>query len=374
MPTLTVGLKGGDWSEARPTTADIQGAGLKFGCRYAAPLNPDGTLYGPSAVKVIQPAEYNWLITILLMLFLNYEWYEARMDEGAPAGKQDAFWACTWAFINLHYPNGYPIIYSNDKQGTPYAIVKAYLLAVKAQQAVMPGAYSVGYYGPQNICAALAADPDMKFVVVIWQTCAWSGGVYGGTGQLYQEICSGSGPGINGVDLDWIKINITIGEADLTPDQEKTLNAILSRLDTIVLDPNHPQSLPGLQGRIDGVRKAIDGASNAQSLRQGMTDTWNLLQQMKGMVDTVEPSLAGLKTDVATVNAFLNGLIATLLPQVVTAVSQAFPGGPVSIDLDAFSKALAPLLAPLLPQPINAADLKALLAGTQGSIQLTPPA
>ena len=211
---LAVGERGGDWSLATPTDAQLKEAGLTFGIRYLAPLNADGTLYGPSAAKVIRQPEYDRLQgKVLRVLLLNYEWYTSRVAEGAPAGNQDANWAAIWAH-GLGYPDGWPIPFSDDTNSTPYGAVKAYLQAAQTRLDSMPGGYVAGYYGRQANCQLLAGDFPRALV---WQTCAWSGGVYGGTAQLYQDICNYQTP-IPGVDIDFVKKPITLPGGDMPLD------------------------------------------------------------------------------------------------------------------------------------------------------------
>src|SRR4029077_17108294 len=160
-------------------------------CRYLSPLNPDGSYYGPTAAKMITVAELaNLVHTLHLDENNNYQWYEGRMGEGAPAGKQDANWAGILAFrvdTAIGRPTrGRYIIFSDATGSTPYELVVAYMLAAKAQLDAMPGGYLPDYYGPQAKGARLQRDPRITWPLPFWQTCAWSGGVYGGDGTLYQ--------------------------------------------------------------------------------------------------------------------------------------------------------------------------------------------
>lgn len=201
-----------DYSSAKPTNAQFVAAKCVGVSRYLSPLNADGSDYGPTLVKVIQSPEYKWHLDNSRIVFKNYEWYETRMDESAAAGTQDAYWAGTKAW-KLEQAVGVDpatkwwarwITFSNDKDGTPYAVVKAYMLAAYAQLQKMPGKYLPNYYGRQVIWNQLLHDPDIHWLPWGWQTCAWSGGVYGGNAGLYQAICAPVSPNIPGCDTNFI--------------------------------------------------------------------------------------------------------------------------------------------------------------------------
>ena len=213
-----------DYSRATPTNAEFQAASTAANpvegvCRYLSPLNSDGSDYGPTSAKVLQLPEYKWHLASGRKVKKNYEWYEGRMNEGGPAGKQDAYWAATKAY-KLDTGVGVAItglvkwiVFSNDQGNSTYANIKAYMLAAYAQMQSMPGKYLPDYYGPDNILAQLQSDPDIHWMVPGWQTCAWSGGVYGGHGALYQAICAPVTPNISGCDTNFVmKLSFYQGE------------------------------------------------------------------------------------------------------------------------------------------------------------------
>lgn len=215
-----------DWSQATVTDAQLAAANVKQVCRYFSPLNADGSDYGPTLAKVIQYPEYKRHYLNLRWPRKNYEWYEGRMKEGAPAGRQDAFWAATkaWRYdampelqaVLAQDPWARWIIFSDDTGDTPYESVVAYLVAAYQQLQQMPGYgghYLPTYYGRQPIIAQLLKDPRITWSLhPIWQTCAWSGGYYGhGDGQvypdtadLYQAICAPTSPTIPGCDTNFV--------------------------------------------------------------------------------------------------------------------------------------------------------------------------
>jgi hypothetical protein len=191
-----------DYSSARPSDAALRGAKAKGVCRYASPLNADGSYYGPTREKMITPDEYRWHLGNGRGCYINYEWYEGRMSEAGPAGRQDAYWAGRIAAA-CGYPAGGLIPFSDDTDSTPYESVVTYLRAAEAQLQTMPGKYHAGIYGRQAHIARLAKDVRIPWPILLWQTCAWSGGVYGGTGHLYQAICAPVSPTLPGCDTNF---------------------------------------------------------------------------------------------------------------------------------------------------------------------------
>jgi hypothetical protein len=150
------------------------------------------------------------------------------MAEGAAAGRQDAYWAATKAW-QLDQAAGVDmtawwvrwIIFSDDQANTPAGSRSGYMQAAQAQLNAMPGGYLADYYGPQTGCQALAADPAITWAPPLWQTCAWSGGVYGGTAAMYQAICAPVSPAVAGCDTNFVMKPIAGGDGpDMTPDQD----------------------------------------------------------------------------------------------------------------------------------------------------------
>jgi len=330
-----------DYSGARPSNASLLAVPKLAGvCRYLSPLNADGSYYGPTAAKMITVAELDNLVnTLRLEEKHNYEWYEGRMGEGAPAGKQDANWAGILAFrvdTAIGRSTAREIIFSDDTASTPYESVVAYLVAAQTQLNAMPGDYLAGYYGPQAKVAQLIKDPRITWPIFLWQTCAWSGGVYGGTGHLYQAICAPVSPTLPGCDTNF-RMKPDPGEVDDVSKQD-----VIDGLKE-VFHLSDSMAVPGGQLNNDKVFAML------VSLAQGQVNTAN----------RVTASLAAIKADTG---AQLNDE-ANILAAIAAMPTATFPASQVS--------ELAKQLAADIGSPVDEAalakalrlDLAAQLAG-----------
>jgi hypothetical protein len=254
-----------DYSGARPSNASLLSVPKLAGvCRYLSPLNADGSYYGPTASKMITVAELNNLVNVLhLDVRHNYEWYEGRMAEGAPAGRQDGNWSGLLAYrvdTAVGRSTARDVIASDDTSGTPYESVVAYLLAFQTQLNGMPGEYLAGYYGPQAKIARLATDPRITWPIFLWQTCAWSGGVYGGTGHLYQAICAPVSPTLPGCDTNF-RMKLDPGDDDM-PTAEEIATAVWAK--TITTNGTATQHL--VRASDNAVSAANYGKANQTAL------------------------------------------------------------------------------------------------------------
>src|SRR6059036_1111602 len=96
-----------DYSGARPNPHEIKAAGAAGVLRYLSEPVP------ATAWKRITVAEKDALLAAGVDIILNWEWYEGRMLEGAPAGAQDGAQALKQARA-LGYPHGATIYFSHD--------------------------------------------------------------------------------------------------------------------------------------------------------------------------------------------------------------------------------------------------------------------
>jgi len=89
---LAAGSVGIDYSSARPSLHEAVRTGAKFVIRYSAGAasNPSNPSHSLNAGKLTTPAEFRALIAAGLDVIANSEWYEARVTEGAAAGREDA--------------------------------------------------------------------------------------------------------------------------------------------------------------------------------------------------------------------------------------------------------------------------------------------
>ncbi|MEP6528225.1 MAG: glycoside hydrolase domain-containing protein [Nocardioidaceae bacterium] len=198
---MTVGDVWYDFSTARPTVAQLKAAGVEGVLRYLSPLNSDGSYYGPTAPKMITKQEFDSYITAGIDVVCNWEWYEGRCLEGAPAGAQDGSWAAHLCH-QIGYAPGATIFFSHDTAEGDNTTVGRYLIA--AQQAIEAAGYSfvADVYGGSGFVNAQLQDRRSP-VKYGWQTSAWSGGQYHGVAALYQDLAGAHGsPQIGGCDLN----------------------------------------------------------------------------------------------------------------------------------------------------------------------------
>lgn len=125
-----------DTASPNQDSARLVRAGYGVILRYVSRLNVK------TKSKIITPGEYQRHVGAGLRVILNYEWYETRCQEGAPAGREDV--AIAKAKIGeLGYPAGDPVYFSDDTGATTRNQLDAYFGAVGEQ---LPADH-IGYYG-----------------------------------------------------------------------------------------------------------------------------------------------------------------------------------------------------------------------------------
>jgi hypothetical protein len=245
--------------------------------------------------------------------------YQRGKDKGQKAG--------TWMATELGWPSGGVCCSSIDADlGMTWGGLAAAYQRGFADGLISAGPYLPGIYGSSIALNGALADGTAH---VFWLTAAsyWSHGVPPKVVHLRQN---GYWPYGNDADL-----NVTVLEPigsymhplgmvdDMTPAEHDLLVKVESMLRTIVLDPAHPYSLQGI----------------------------------KGSVDTVEPSLAALKTQIA----------ATQLDQValqrviIAAITDALSAG---ISVKTVQQAVTNALAD--------ATIPVVLTGHAGTPPVTP--
>ena len=171
-----------DFAGARPSVAELKAAGVTGVMRY---LVPPANVSSSAQWKAITPAEFKTYIDGGIDVWLNYEWYESRCMEGAPAGQQDGTWAAQLAY-SCGYAHGAVIPFSHDQSSGDNATIKAYMQAAQAAMDAQPGGYRVDMYGPAQFVNAQVQDTSSP-PTHGWQPGAWSGKVWQGVAHVYQD-------------------------------------------------------------------------------------------------------------------------------------------------------------------------------------------
>ena len=159
-PVTTDPRRGCDYSQARPTRAQLDAADLAFCVRYIESAAMD-------AGKRFTLAEAQQLTSWGRKIVCNFEYATGGMAGGAPAGIRDAKIALTEMKL-LGVPKGRPCYFSNDTNTVPLASVVAYLDG--ASTVLTPAGYGTGLYGGLAPITA-AYNAGYRW---LWQTYAWS--------------------------------------------------------------------------------------------------------------------------------------------------------------------------------------------------------
>jgi hypothetical protein len=178
-----VGDKWVDFSGYRPTVEELRARNVKGVSRYLSALNANGEPRPQVQWKVATRAECQRYLEGGIDVILNYEWYEGRMLEGAPAGKQDGAWAKLQA-AEIGYPKGASIYFSHDTGEINLPAISAYL---DACQDVIGSDYRVDMYAGRFVYEPMKEKELIRYG---WQAVAssWSGGAVGNAAMLQTAV------------------------------------------------------------------------------------------------------------------------------------------------------------------------------------------
>ena len=335
---MTVYATGCDFAFQHPDYAQLVPGGYVFSVRY---LYPPGQGRGTKNLTKWE-ADTRWSYGNDTVS--NYESWASRAGE-SPAwqdGVDDAIAADTQhkacggpADRPIYFSVDFDTVAANDPG------IGDYFRGI----ASVIGLNRTGAYGEYEIIKYLFDNNLIKWG---WQTYAWSGGQYDERCQLAQDHNGLNFAGGN-IDLD------TAHAADygqwhyngdeMLADERKALLDIQSKINTIILDPSHSNSL-------NAIRKVLDDPNNPQALRRGMTDTWNYLHTLPQTQDIVNAIQAGVTTAVASA---------------VPVITQAIKDGlPPTVDPTVVEKAVNDAVAANLPAAVQQVELAISLTGSAG--------
>jgi hypothetical protein len=161
--------KGMDYSFARPTIAVVREGGFTFACRY---LTGGGKALSPQEVKGLSLED--------VAIVSIYEESATAMLGGFNAGMHDGDAALNAAH-RIGMPKGRPVYFACDFDMQPDQEEEC-LQYLKGASHGLRGNYAVGGYGGLRFVRA-AQKAGVHF---LWQTLAWSGGLWLPQAQLRQ--------------------------------------------------------------------------------------------------------------------------------------------------------------------------------------------
>lgn len=359
---MTAGDKWVDYSLARPSLASLKAAGIKGVCRYVCYLN------GITDPKVIFKPEYDALVAAGFDVLLNYEWYQARMNEGAASGTFDGRVAVQQAKA-LGHPAGAVIVFSEDTGETVPSAVAAYLDAARA---AMGGYYRVGIYGNADIVDAMVGGGH---AAMGWQTLAWSNGRVSAKASLYQN---GFQSVIGGADDDVVlrvplysRLEVLQG-ADM-PLTAADLAAIRQEMIAVLADPTHAY----LQDELAPIKD--DAQVSRYILNNQVAPALSAVRaQVQALFGAVNDTTSGVAVRVAAAQAAIAAVptaVQALQPPpadvaqritdlLIPAVTAALPA---ATDASVVAKAVTDAVSATVPPALAALKLNVNLAGTAGA-------
>ena len=324
---MTVYATGCDFAFQHPDYSQLVPGGYTFSVRY---LYPSGQT--PTRTKNLTKWEADLRWSYGNDTVSNYESWASRAGESPEYadGVADAL-AADQQHKDCGGPPDRPIYFSIDFDtvATNDPGIGDYFRGV----ASVIGLFRTGAYGEYEIIKYLFDNNLIKWG---WQTYAWSAGQYDERCQLAQDHNGLNFAGGN-IDLDtahaadfgqW-HFN---GDDVLTTAQDAKLTEIWSLTKTVILDPNHPQSLPSIQRKVDNANTTL--------------------------------STVGKTASDAVVAALTNAL-----PAVTAAIINALPP---AVDPTVVEKAVNDAVAGNLPAALQQVELALQLSGTAGPKVVTP--
>jgi len=184
---VTPGIKGVDYSDARPSASAMEAAGYNFVIRYVS---------AAGNAKNITGSESQSLESVGLSVILVFESTATSMLGGYSVGVADAETAVAVATV-AGAPQSFFCYFACDFDATvnDQAEIDAYL---DGAASVMGGVSRVGIYGGYGPVSRALNDGKASKA---WQTSSWSNGIIDPRISLFQDQNASSG--IAGCDLDY---------------------------------------------------------------------------------------------------------------------------------------------------------------------------
>jgi len=285
-------VKGIDIAWARPTIAEIKGTGATWVARY---FSTDSTKNITADEVKTYPANGLAIVTV-------WETTTGRATQGQAAGESDAHAAdAQRAAVGL--PADAPIHFAVDED-TDWASVAAYFSGV----AQVLGLHRVGIYGGLKVIAGA----HTVGIPYLWQTVAWSGGIW----APYATIRQTAGTELSGgADDDYAEVP-DFGQYPRPNGSNNGGGTDVSLTAENVWAYKGPGDSPDVHQTVQNL--------TAQSKSNGAG-----ISALKLELDQVKAALAGLtevKLTDAQVAALADQIVPVLVPKLVAALGHALDG------------------------------------------------
>lgn len=234
-------IEGVDYADSRPTPAALVAAGKRFACRYGGPGRDS---------KQIDALEARALLAAGISIVANAE----GMEDGFVTYAAGVDWArqADAHFRGIGMPIGLPIYFSVDFDAgsANWSGIDA---AIRGAASVI-GPSRVGIYGGYRT----VAHCHQAGVAWLWQTYAWSGGLWHPAAQIQQYR---NGVIIGGADCDLNRAMVAdYGQwkADDMQLSDKLSSGVTvdGALVTLMARTNYLANVLGLAGRLDAILAA----------------------------------------------------------------------------------------------------------------------